>query len=148
KGLLINPPDALQRADVEGVLRAAIARALALELAMRFLVGLGFLERGDLRLGQQDAILCRLGFERFEAVLHRGQVVALPHAAHTGGRDRQQRRFSASETRTWPQAGCSIAIATTASSISGDVRFFRIGLRRLISCNASSPPLSYSSLNR
>src|SRR5436190_1073729 len=89
KGLLINPPDALQRANVEGVLRAAIARALALELAMRFLIGLGFLERGDLRLGQQDAILCRLGFERFEALLHRGQVVALPHAAHTGGRDRQ-----------------------------------------------------------
>src|SRR5436190_17592776 len=69
--------------------RAAIAGALALELAMRFLVGLGFLERGDLRLGQQDAILCRLGFERFEAVLHRGQVVALPHAAHADGRDRQ-----------------------------------------------------------
>jgi hypothetical protein len=32
--------------------------------------------------------------------------------------------------------------------ISGGVRFFRIGLRRLISCSASSPPLSYSSLNR
>src|SRR4051794_18593277 len=62
--------DALQRANVEGVLRAAIAGALALELAMRFLIGLGFLERGDLRLGQQDAILCRLGFERFEALLH------------------------------------------------------------------------------
>src|SRR5437868_710316 len=29
------------------------------------------------------------------------------------------RRFSASETRTWPQAGCSIAIETTASSICG-----------------------------
>src|SRR5512138_2148354 len=29
------------------------------------------------------------------------------------------RRFSASKTRTWSQAGCSIAIATTASSISG-----------------------------
>src|SRR6516225_8904782 len=28
-------------------------------------------------------------------------------------------RFSISETRTWPQAGCSIAIATTACSISG-----------------------------
>src|SRR5205085_2980211 len=40
KGLLIDLPDALQRANVEGVLRPAIARALALELAMRFLVGL------------------------------------------------------------------------------------------------------------
>src|SRR6516162_2541523 len=49
------------------------------------------------------------------------------------------RRFSASATRTWPQAGCSIASSTTASSISIGVRFFSIGLRRLISCNASSP---------
>ena len=48
EGLLIDPPDALQGADIEGVLRPAIARALALELAVRFLVGLGLLERGDL----------------------------------------------------------------------------------------------------
>src|SRR5215469_13587516 len=48
------------------------------------------------------------------------------------------RRFSISETRTWPQAGCSVAIATTACSISIGVRFFRRGLRRLISCSASS----------
>ena len=52
KGLLINPPDALQRSDLKGVLRAAIARALAFELAMRLLVGLRLLERGDLRFGQ------------------------------------------------------------------------------------------------
>jgi hypothetical protein len=57
--------------------------------------------------------------------------VALPDAAHPGRRDRQPRRFSASETRTWPQAGCSIAISTTACSISIGVRFFRIGFLRL-----------------
>jgi hypothetical protein len=28
------------------------------------------LERGDLRFGEQDAFLCHLGFERFEAVFH------------------------------------------------------------------------------
>src|SRR5262249_10182538 len=44
EGLLIDPPDTLQRTDIEGVLRAAVARALAVELAMRFLVGLGLLE--------------------------------------------------------------------------------------------------------
>src|ERR1051325_10165792 len=38
---LIDPPDAFQRADLEGVLRSAIAGALALELAVRLLVGLG-----------------------------------------------------------------------------------------------------------
>src|SRR5215471_13666731 len=30
-----------------------------------------------------------LGFKRLEAVLHRRQVVALPHAAHPGWRNRQ-----------------------------------------------------------
>jgi hypothetical protein len=46
------------------------------------------------------------------------------------------------ETRTCPQVGCSIASATTAASISGATRFLRIGFLRLISCSASSPPLS------
>jgi hypothetical protein len=54
---------------------------------MRLLVGLGLFERGDLGLGQQDAILRHLGFERLEAMLHRGQIVPLAHAAHPGGRD-------------------------------------------------------------
>src|SRR5499433_3640114 len=84
--LLIDPADALQGTDVKGILRAAIAGAFALELAMRLLVGFGLLERGDLGLGQQDAILRHLGFERLEAMLDRGQIVALPHAAHPGGR--------------------------------------------------------------
>src|SRR6516225_640743 len=148
EGLLVDPPDALQGADVEGVLRPAIAWALALELAVRLLVGLGLFERGDLRLGEQDAILRHLGLERLQAQLHRGQVVALPDAAHPAGEIDNPRRFTASDTRTWPQAGCSIASATTASSISIGVRFFRIGFLRLISCSASSPPLSYSSLKR
>ena len=66
------------------------------------------------------------------------------------------RRFTASATRSWPQAGGSMAIATTAAATSAGVRFFRVGgtaanaelgLRRLISARASSPPL-YSSLKR
>jgi len=69
-GLLIDPAHALQCADVKGILRAAIAGAFALELAMRLLVGLGLLERGDLRFGEQDALLCDFGLERLEAVLH------------------------------------------------------------------------------
>jgi hypothetical protein len=28
------------------------------------------LERGDLRFGEHEAVLCHLGFERFEAVFH------------------------------------------------------------------------------
>src|ERR1700751_250767 len=47
EGLLIDPPHTLQRADVEGVLGAAMAWAFAPDLAMRLLAGLGLLERGD-----------------------------------------------------------------------------------------------------
>jgi hypothetical protein len=89
EGLLIDPPDTLQGADIEGVLRPAIAGALAFELAVGFLVGFGLLEGGNLPLGQQDAVLRHPGFERLQAQLHRRQVVALPHAAHPSRRDRQ-----------------------------------------------------------
>ena len=64
----------------------------------------------------------------------------LPDAAHAAGEIDKPRRLSASETRTCPQAGCSTATVTTACSISTGVRFFSTGLRRLISCSASSPP--------
>jgi hypothetical protein len=45
-------------------------------------------------------------------------------------------------TRIWPKAGCSSENSTIRSAISGAVRFAKIGFLRLISCNASSPPLS------
>ena len=48
KGLLVDAADALQIADVEGVLGAAVAGMLALEFAMRFLLGLGLFQRNDL----------------------------------------------------------------------------------------------------
>jgi hypothetical protein len=41
EGLLVDAPDALERADVEGVLGPAIARTLTLEFAMRFFIRLG-----------------------------------------------------------------------------------------------------------
>jgi hypothetical protein len=55
-------------------LGAAITGAFAFELAMRFLVGLGLLEGGDLGFGQQEAILRYLSFESPQAVFHRGQL--------------------------------------------------------------------------
>ena len=42
--LLVDPADALQIADIERVLGAAIARMLALELAMSLLLGLGLFQ--------------------------------------------------------------------------------------------------------
>jgi hypothetical protein len=44
EGLLIDAPDALEGSDVEGVLGAAVAGAFGVELAVGFLVGLGFLQ--------------------------------------------------------------------------------------------------------
>src|SRR3954467_508519 len=43
EGLLVDAPDPLHGADIEGVLSAAVARTLALELAMRLLLTLGLL---------------------------------------------------------------------------------------------------------
>lgn len=45
---------------------------------MRLFIGLGFLERLDLRLAQQQHVLRHLGSERFEAMLHRGKLVPPP----------------------------------------------------------------------
>ena len=57
-----HPLNALQIADFERVLGAAVARMLALELAMGFLLGLGLFQRDDLRLGQYQSLLGALGF--------------------------------------------------------------------------------------
>jgi hypothetical protein len=64
---------------------------LALELAMGFLFGFGLFQRNDLRLGQHQALLGALGFQRLEPFLHGLQVVTEPHAAHAGGTSRSRR---------------------------------------------------------
>ena len=58
--MLIDAADAFQRADVESVLRAAIAGTFGFELALHFLFGLGLLERGELGLGEDEAFLRHL----------------------------------------------------------------------------------------
>jgi len=44
EGLLVDPAGALHVADIEIVLGAAVARAFALEFAVRLLFGFGFLQ--------------------------------------------------------------------------------------------------------
>src|SRR3954467_15925661 len=75
------------RATAECVLGAAVAWALALELAMGFLLRLGAFERLHLGLGEHQALLRHLGFQSLQPVLHGGQVVALPDAAYAGRGD-------------------------------------------------------------
>ena len=64
------------------------AGALALELAVGFLLGLGLLQRGELAFGEPQAFLRDLRLERLETLLHGLAIVPLPHAANPGRRDR------------------------------------------------------------
>jgi len=54
---------------------------------VRLLVRLGLLQRGKLAFCQDQALLGHLGLKRFEALLHRLEIVALPHPAHARRRD-------------------------------------------------------------
>src|SRR4029077_4103933 len=89
EGLLIDASHSLQIADIERVLRTAIAGMLALEFAMGLLLRLGLLQRGELGLGQHQALQGALGFQCLETLVHVLKVVTLPHTAHPGGRDRK-----------------------------------------------------------
>ena len=110
---------------------------------MRLLFRLGLFQRDDLRLGQHQAVLRALGLQRLEPLRDGLELVPLNTQRTPAGEMASPRLRSSLATRTWPKAGCSTASATTAASISGATRFFSTGLRRLISCKASSPPLSY-----
>src|SRR5262249_29470077 len=88
EGLLVDASNPLHVADVEGVLSSAIARALALEFAMRLLLALGLLQRRQLAFAEHQAVLSDFGFEGLEPFIHGLQIVALPDAAHPGRRDR------------------------------------------------------------
>ena len=87
EGLLVDAAHPLQRADVEGVLGAAVTGTVAIELAVRFLVRLRLLQRGQLALGEDQAILRHLGLQRLQPLGHGVEVVANEHAADAGGRD-------------------------------------------------------------
>src|SRR5262249_23826463 len=89
EALLVDASNTLQVADIERILGTAVTWMLTFELAVRFLLGLRLFERDDLRLGQYQALLGALGFQRFEPFVHRLQVVAQPHTAHAGGGDRE-----------------------------------------------------------
>src|SRR4051794_18489075 len=108
---------------VEGVLGAAIARALALELAVRLLLGLGLFERGELALGQNETVLRDLRLERLEALLHGLEIVALPHAADAGRGDGVAALTDLVGYPDLAKAGCSNDSSTMIASTSSGVRF-------------------------
>jgi hypothetical protein len=148
EGLRVDSTDALQRTDVKGVLRPAVPGALALEFAVRFLVAMHALKRRELRLAQKATVLrdfassafsrCFIVARSWRTQTHRTPAAEIVRPCFA----------SSLATRCWPHAGWSIAMATIAPSKSLAMRLRRFGFRRLISRSASSPPVSYSSLNR
>ena len=100
EGLLVDAPHPLQRADVEGVLGAAVAGTGAVELAVRFLVGFRLLQRGELALGQDQAVLRHPGLQGLQPLGHGVEVVANEHAADAGGGD-PQAHFSSGTEAAW-----------------------------------------------
>ena len=55
---------------------------------MRFLFALGLLQRDELALGQNQAFLGDLGFERLEPFLYRLKIMALPDPTNASRRER------------------------------------------------------------
>src|SRR6185436_7853875 len=96
---------------------------------MRLLLTLGLLKRGELALGQHQALLGDLRLERLEPLLHGLKLMALPHAAPAGEIEWPRWRTSLA-IRIWPKAGCSRDRAMISASTSGGVRLARSGLRR------------------
>ena len=58
-------------------------------LDLYFLLALGLLQSGDLRLREHQAVLRHLGLQRLQPLLGVGEIVPQPHPAHAEGRDRQ-----------------------------------------------------------
>ena len=115
---------------------------LALELAVRLLLGLGLFQRDDLRLGQHQAFLGAFGFQRLEPLVHRLQVVAQPHTAHAGRGDREP-----ALSQLVGNAGLTEGRLLNGECNDGvldlrGTRFFNTGFLRLISCRPNSPPWS------
>src|SRR5215211_7116882 len=142
EGLLVDAPDPLHVADVERVLGAAVARALALELAVASFSVLAFSKAAS-----WPSVSTRPSWATLvSSALRRFFIVSRSWRCHTprppaGKMECPCLRISLA-TRIWPKAGCSRDSARMAASISGAVRFASRGLRRVSSWRASSPPVS------
>ena len=74
-GLLVDAPHALQRADIERILRTKVARMRGINLTAGFVILLLLLKRLDLGLGKNAAFLSYLGFQRFQSRFEVGQIM-------------------------------------------------------------------------
>jgi hypothetical protein len=87
EGLLIDTPDARERAHLDGVMGAAVAGTLTVEFAMHFFVGLRLVQRHDLRLRQHQPLLGHLRLPRLEPVAQGLHIMPEPDTTHPRRRD-------------------------------------------------------------
>jgi hypothetical protein len=76
EGLLVDPPNTLQCADIEGVLGAEIPRMGGLDLASRLIILLFLLKGGNLRLCQNDTFLRYFYLQCFQALFETAQIMS------------------------------------------------------------------------
>ncbi len=84
---MIDPANAFQGTDIEGVLSPKITGMRGLDLAPGLVVELLLLQRLDLSFGENDTLFGNLGFEHLQAGLEVGQVVAHPDRTDPAGGD-------------------------------------------------------------
>jgi hypothetical protein len=146
--LVVDPADAFERARVKRILRPAVARTVALEFAVRFFLALHPLQRRQVRLGKNVAFLGHLGFERLQPMPHRDYIMANPTSPHAAAGNPVALLREFVGHAVLPPGGW---LEHEPHHVRFEIRRSRLrrfGLRRLISRRASSPPVSYNSLNR
>jgi len=80
--LLIDAPHAFDGSHVIGILGDQLARMRGFDFAVSFLFFARPLHGAQLLLGENDVILGRLGFQRFEPLAECFQIVPQPDATH------------------------------------------------------------------
>ena len=87
EGLLVDTSDAFEGADMEGILRAQVARMLGFDLPVGLFLVLGLLQGKDLPFGEDQAILSDFGFQGFQTPFEGLEVMAQPDAADSARGD-------------------------------------------------------------
>ncbi len=85
-GLLVDAPDAFQRANIERILRTKVAWVSGVNLTAGLIILLLLLKRLNLCFGQDAAFLCHFGFQRFQPGFEVRQIMPKPDRPNARGR--------------------------------------------------------------
>lgn len=85
--LLVDPANTFDTPHLVGVLSAQVARMLAFDLSVSFLVLLGFLQGCKLALGENETLLGYFGLQSLQPLFEGLEVMPEPYRAHPARRD-------------------------------------------------------------